>query len=55
MTNTLRRIKASLLSKAQSEHVNLILQLADGVGYDKIGYRIWELERDIAAYSAELA
>jgi len=55
MTDTLRRIKNAALSNARAEHALLMLRLADGVWYDKIGYRIGELERDIAAYSAELA
>jgi hypothetical protein len=54
MTNTMRRIKVASREEAKTEHAHLMARLARGVTYDKIGYRIHELERDISAYTAEL-
>jgi hypothetical protein len=56
MTNTMRRITTSLLNKAQAEHESLQQKLEEGrCKYTDVAYRLVELDRNIAVWTAELA
>jgi ribosomal protein L29 len=55
MSNTARRITTRLLTEAQAEYTHLRMCLQTGSKYENLGFRMIELKRDIASYSAQLA
>lgn len=54
MTDRIRKIANELRDRAITERATILARLGRGAGYDKIGYHLFELDRDIKAYSEQL-